>query len=60
MDDIDAIYIFKSDTIDPGFKNLVYLYNCRIINSDDLYYKVEGNPEDIEAFREAWEIMGWK
>ncbi len=30
------------------FENLLYLYNCKIVDKDKYYYYVEGESEDLE------------
>ena len=57
---IDHLYIFKSDVSDiESFKNSIGLHNCRLINGlytteEELYYILEGSPEDVESFRQDW------
>lgn len=52
---IDHIYIFKSDVKDiDEFNNIIHLHNCILIYEDDLYYTLEGTPENAESFRQDW------
>ena len=54
---IDRLYVFKSDIKDEEpFINSVNLHNCMLVNmpSNDLYYILEGSPEDVESFRQDW------
>ena len=51
----DNLYIFKADVEDQeDFKSMVGLHNCVIVQEDDLYYILEGSPEDIESFCQDW------
>lgn len=52
---IDYIYIFKSDVKDIDmFNNILHLHNCILTYEDDLYYILEGSPEDVESLRQDW------
>ncbi len=52
---MDNLYIYIKDVQDYMlFELLVGFYNCRISMKDDLYFVVEGTPEDIKAFGEYW------
>lgn len=49
---IDTIHIFKSDVTDRDkFESAVGLHECIIASEDDLYFTIEGSPENIESFR---------
>ncbi len=51
--------IFKSDVSDKtSFELLLSLYDCRIGSVEDKYYIIEGDPENIEDFREYWSDRG--
>ncbi len=51
----DNLYIFKSDIEDLDyFESIIGLHNCVLAQEDDLYYILEGSPEDIESFRQDW------
>ncbi len=52
---IDDLYIFKTDVTDLDyFESTIGLHNCVLAQEDDLYYILEGSPEDIESFRQDW------
>lgn len=52
---IDNLYIFKFDVKDrDAFDSLIGLHNCIVAKEDELYYIVEGSPEDIEMLRQDW------
>ena len=52
----DNLYIFKSDVEDlDNFESMIGLHNCVLVQEDDLYYILEGSPEDIEFFRQDWD-----
>lgn len=51
----DNLYIFKADVEDlDDFKSMIGLHNCVLAQEDDLYYILEGSPEDMETFRQDW------
>lgn len=52
---IDDLYIFKTDVKDlDHFESMIGLHNCVLAQEDNLYYILEGSPEDIESFRQDW------
>lgn len=51
----DKLYIFKSDVEDLDyFESVIVLHNCVLAQEDDLYYILEGSPEDVESFHQDW------
>lgn len=52
----DNLYIFKADVEDQdAFEFMIGLHNCVLAQEDDLYYILEGSPEDIESFHQDWD-----
>ena len=52
----DSLYIFKADVeSQDDFESMIGLHNCVLAQEDDLYYILEGSPEDLESFHQDWD-----
>lgn len=53
---VHNLYILKSDVEDlDDFESIIRLHNCILVQEGDLYYILEGSPEDIESLCQDWE-----
>ncbi len=56
---MDSIAIAKNEVDDDNFENVLFLYNCRLIDEDNEYYYVEGDPSDLDELSQTLNTKGW-
>lgn len=56
---MDSIAIDKNEIDDGDFENMLFLYNCRLIDEDDDYYYVEGDSFDLLELSQTLNAKGW-